>query len=56
MVVVTGTVGAVYEIQSSVDLQRWDSLGVITNLTGSVTFVDVSEIAWPRRFYRAVLP
>ena len=52
----TGSVGAVYEIQSSVDLKTWTAVGTYTNSTGTVPFVDSGDPNWPRRFFRALAP
>jgi len=32
--------GMQFEVQESHDLQTWDSLGLVTNMTGTLTFQD----------------
>jgi hypothetical protein len=44
--------GAVYEVEASENLRRWLSVGVVTNLTGTVDFLDYGAGKRAFRFYR----
>ncbi len=49
-----GEPGAVWELQSSADLEHWDPLTTVTNTTGTVEYIDADAINANPRFYRAV--
>jgi len=51
----TGSIGLAYEVESSTNLVEWTSLGTITNTTRTMQFVDSVAANQPQRFYRAVL-
>ena len=51
----TGSIGLAYRIESSTNLTAWISLGTITNITRTALFVDPAVANQPQRFYRAVL-
>jgi hypothetical protein len=51
----SGTTNQVYGIQASPDLQSWQQIGQVTNLTGTVTFQDPQQSSFASRFYRAVV-
>jgi hypothetical protein len=50
----TGSIGLAYRIESSTNLTAWISLGTITNITRTALFVDPAVANQPQRFYRAV--
>jgi hypothetical protein len=52
----TGEVGARYEIQASEDLKTWIPLVTLTNLIGTIEFVDTAATNFNQRFYRARNP
>ncbi len=45
--------GSVFQVQRSSDLGTWSSLGLVTNVTGSVLFQDPASPSSLGRFYRA---
>ncbi len=51
-----GETGAKYVIEISADLISWMPLTTLTNVSGSLRFVDQSATGIDRRFYRAVAP
>jgi hypothetical protein len=47
--------GMQFDVQKSLNLQTWDSLGVVTNATGTLTFQDTQgEPQTAACFYRVV--
>jgi hypothetical protein len=52
----SGIAGEVYAIEASTNLLDWQPLGALTNLTGSVDFLDSAATNLPLRFYRATWP
>jgi len=55
---VQGTIGAVYSIQCTSDLNQTNSWQTLTNLTlpsSPYLYIDTASPDYPRRFYRAVL-
>ena len=55
LVTVTGGTGDRYEIQGSTNFVSWSPLLKLTNVTGTVQFVDPSATSQSHRFYRALL-
>jgi hypothetical protein len=53
---VSGLCGDVYQILGSTNLQHWQILGTITNVSGAVKFIDPSATNYTQRFYRLVMP
>jgi hypothetical protein len=45
-------INMVFNVHASTDLAKWTSVGTVTNVTGTVTFLD-PQTGLPRRFYRA---
>jgi len=52
----SGTPGSPVTILRSEDLSQWTPLGTVTNLTGTVQFIDATAGSVPQRFYRATSP
>jgi uncharacterized repeat protein (TIGR02543 family) len=52
---VEGTPGDCYVIERSTDLAGWEPMGTLTNLTGTVGFVDPAPPVAGQRFYRGRL-
>ena len=50
----TGDTNQIYGLLSSTNLTEWQEIGLVTNLTGSVTFQDTNAPNFAARFYRAV--
>lgn len=46
--------GLVYGIQASANMRTWTNLGVVTNVTGTASFTDLTGTNLPARFYRGV--
>jgi hypothetical protein len=46
--------GNVYDILASADLLSWQTIGTVTNTTGTIQFTDPDAISFDRRFYRAI--
>ena len=42
-----------FEIQATTNFVDWETIGVVTNLTGTVSFVDTEAANFKERFYRA---
>ena len=55
LVTLTGETGDRYEILGSTNLTSWSPLLKLTNVTGTVQFVDPSATSESHRFYRALL-
>jgi hypothetical protein len=53
---VTGNPGMLYVFEASTNLTSWTKIGVRSNATGTVTFVDAGATGLSRRFYRASAP
>jgi hypothetical protein len=53
---VTGNPGALYVFEASTNLINWTKIGVRSNATGTVQFVDAKATALARRFYRVTAP
>jgi hypothetical protein len=53
---VTGDAGLRYLLEASTNLVNWTSLGVSTNLAGSIEFTDTRATNYFRRFYRVFIP
>jgi hypothetical protein len=51
-----GERGTVWELQGSADLQLWEKISNITNMTGTVEYTDIVPGVSDRRFYRTILP
>jgi len=49
----SGPVGKVYRLDGSTNLTSWEALGTLTNLTGTVEFIDPPRTNSAHRFYRA---
>jgi hypothetical protein len=50
----TGFSSEVYSIEASTNLIAWQPLVTLTNLSGTLKFVDAGATNLPRRFYRAI--
>jgi len=48
-------VAGTYRVESSADLQSWESLVTLTNISGRVPFLDPTASGVGQRYYRAVL-
>ena len=53
---VTCNAGLRYRFEASTNLVNWSWLGVRTNLTGTVEFLDTKGTNFVRRFYRVLAP
>ena len=53
---INGPRGRSHVIEASADLLEWTRIGVITNDTGTVEFIDREAGRLPHRFYRLVAP
>ena len=49
---ITGSTGAVLTIERSSDLTTWSTLATVTNVTGTLQYLDSRTPTQPRRFYR----
>lgn len=49
---ITGSTGAVLTIERSSDLTTWSTLATVTNITGTIQYLDSRTPTQPRRFYR----
>ena len=49
---ITGSTGAVLTIEKSSDLNTWSTLATVTNVTGTLQYLDARTPTQPRRFYR----
>lgn len=52
---ITGDVGAHYEIDASTDSLTWTNLATVTNKFGTVQYDDLGATNLPYRFYRAIV-
>ncbi len=50
----TGGIGSIYDVQASEDLFNWQSLGTVTNTSGTLNIIDADALLYPQRFYRAI--
>ena len=50
----TGEFGTVYRIEASEDGAGWRPLGLVTNLFGTSTVLDIESLGFQHRYYRAV--
>jgi hypothetical protein len=50
----TGQPNALFSLQTSTNLQNWLTIGTITNLGGTFTYVDWTWTNTPQRFFRTV--
>jgi hypothetical protein len=55
-VTITGLPGDVYRVLASTNLLNWQTIASVTNLTGSVFFVDPGATNYNKCFYRLVMP
>jgi len=53
---VGGQAGKVYEIEATTDLVHWETLAAVTNLNGTVEYLDASAATLTNRFYRVKQP
>jgi hypothetical protein len=53
---ICGLPGDVYCLQASTNLLDWESVGTVTNVTGTVEFMETPASGYNQRFYRLVLP
>jgi hypothetical protein len=51
-----GPPGRVVQIQASSDLTTWDTLATVTNITGTLQYLDTVPSETVQRFYRATMP
>jgi len=51
-----GPPGRVVQIQASSDLTTWDTLATVTNVTGTLQYLDSVPAETIQRFYRATMP
>jgi hypothetical protein len=47
-----GAVGKVYELETSIDLEHWQTLTTLTNSADGFHFIDPEATRYPQRFYR----
>ena len=47
--------GMAFEVQASIDLKQWSPVTTVTNLTGTLEFIDPDVANLMQRFYRTVL-
>jgi enediyne biosynthesis protein E4 len=52
----SGSPGAIYVLEASTNLVNWTKVGVRSNATGSVVFVDLKATSFTHRYYRASAP
>lgn len=50
----SGQPGALFSLQTSTDLRNWNTIGTITNLGGTFTYLDWAWTNTPHRFFRTV--
>ena len=55
-VTVSGDTGLLYVFEASTDLQNWTKVGVRSNATGTVAFMDANAAHYVSRFYRVSVP
>jgi hypothetical protein len=53
---ITSEPGLVLDIDAGEQLGDWNFLRTVTNLTGTLEFVDPTPTTLPRRFYRGNIP
>jgi hypothetical protein len=53
---IIGTMGRVVRIEATTHFTNWTTISTVTNLAGSVEFVDPAATNFSSRFYRAVTP
>ena len=51
----TGGFGARYQVEKNDDWQGWSPLATVTNVFGTMQFIDVTATNRARRVYRAVV-
>lgn len=49
--IITGTAGQILLIERSTNLEQWEAVATVTNVDGSVEFIDTT-VTEGRRFYR----
>jgi phospholipase/lecithinase/hemolysin len=54
-ITLTGTVGAQYRCDASIDLMTWSPIATNINNGGTIQVIDTEATALPQRFYRGVL-
>jgi len=52
---ITGEPNRQWTIQTTADLQQWDTLGILTNGLDEVEFTDTNSSHYPHRFYRVLV-
>jgi uncharacterized repeat protein (TIGR03803 family) len=55
-ITLAGSAANIYRVLSSTNLLNWQTIASVTNLTGTVQFIDPDTTNYNRRFYRLVLP
>jgi hypothetical protein len=50
---ITGEAGEVYNVQTSINLTDWATMGTVTNLTGSILYTEPVPTNTAQRYYRA---
>jgi hypothetical protein len=53
---IPGLPGDVYQVQSSTNLQSWQTISNLTNVSGSVLFIDPATTDDHQRFFRCLMP
>jgi hypothetical protein len=53
---ISGWLGSTFQVQASTNLSDWQSIGTLTNLTGTMQFSDPAASNLSRRFYRLLTP
>jgi hypothetical protein len=53
---ITGPAGQVLRIDATTDFLSWTPLATVTNVTGTMEFVDTTSTSFSHRFYRVVVP
>jgi hypothetical protein len=52
---ITGPAGQVLRIDATMDFISWTPIATVTNVTGTMEFIDTTSPGFGRRFYRAVV-
>jgi hypothetical protein len=52
----SGSTGDIYSVLGSTNLLNWQTLASVTNLTGTMQFIDPDTANYHQRFYRLFMP
>jgi hypothetical protein len=53
---ISGSSGDAFRVLSSTNLQDWQTIASLTNVTGTVYFTNTGPASYSQRFYRCVIP